>query len=730
MGKRERRRRRERAKLEIGEPTVLLYPSSGDSQLRVTINAECSEQAKNLCARYWALDTEGTWVFRVADLGLVSWVTATVASVSHADVLHPGCGQEVVVRSRSEHSNAKSGISRCRDCAEASAESPDGGQVENELPEPPQDDGTVAEEPDDNGFELLPLELRRYSGVPEELASIGAQYWERACQDASHGFVHWSRKVTSIDTRAWGPAHIAAATGVQATVPTRSCSRCEGLLVLTSRTAYDNLCLGQSAVCVQCTPKLLEKMQRLLDPERVAQRRSKQAQAEEQTVRRGRTQQLAARWEAAQHAAVAAEHPVVFTPESPVPKADVRTEAVVLALLRFAPHTSPITPLRMWPEPLHPVPDDGATAVATAVQTGILAVHPDSPPTAFIWEPADVHEALTQAGGDVDAVPEPQLSNRYLPREASHYVPHGTSMGTSVSVLDAHLAARLEFGPDTAEDRQLQLVELVQEVIAAETVRYFDHQLEKRHLPPVPDHHVARLRDAAARAAAARSLGELNNLCWLAGARAADATQKNPQAPRANMSTYAVNTFETLVQNALADPQKTVKPYDHEYLSALARTVFYTILDAPPFTTRVDDVRRRFSRQPDAPGTKAAEETGIKLTLEPATLVTDVEWLSSHQDWWVPGDFYQHLMVLGALRHVPDAEADDTALGEAAHALHQILRDNSAITEDPVQAVISTCHAARLLTRVVAREGVTGAAGHWIVADFIYRTMGSDGAHP
>lgn len=734
MGKgkarRDRRRRRDRAKQatarqsttkppadNIGEK--LLLPSAQQPLLRVEISADASAEMRNLCSRYWAMDTDGTWTTRVSDLGLASWVTSSVANCSMAYALHPSCEKETLVGSRTDMTAASSMIRRCRDCSGHK-------RAENAVPpprqetDPPDSNATGDTEPECG---LPPLTLEHAHGVPEELHTIGERYWSVAYHDHEIGMVVWKGTTSTIDTSGWGPAYIAAAAGVIASVATHACDRCDGQLTLTSRSAYERLCVGGSATCVDCTPGLRDKIKRLIDPQRIQQRRAKQERAQQQAEIDKKTSRWDTQWKEWQREAVITQYPDALTPEADIPQADVRTEAATLALLRFSPQVAPIPPVRTWPaDPLHPVPAQAGDVIAAATRARLLRVHPDTHVNAFVWDPPSLHDALAQVSGDLDELPFPQLTNRYLPREATHFVPYGPSKGTAVDALDAHLAKRLDPSQLTGE-RQEQFLDLVQELIAAEAIRYFDYQLEVRHLPPVPENHVARLQEAAARAAGTRSLGELNNMAWLAVVRASDAAQKHPQAPRPNMTTYAVNTFESGVQRLLSDPDKKLPPYDHDRISAMSRLVFYNLLDANPFITTRDDARSLLPPPAQSTGPSAGQ-TDTTFDLQPETLDSDIRWLHEHQDLWSADELRDHLLLIRALRHVPDATDDDVELAVAARSLQEILQENQEITDNALQAALNTCSAARLLSRPVTREEITGPAGHWIVADFVYRTMG------
>lgn len=160
---------------------------------------------------------------------------------------------------------------------------------------------------------------------------------------------------------------------------------------------------------------------------------------------------------------------------------------------------------------------------------------------------------MREAEGDLDAVEAPQPTGSLYLLRARYYAPCGTSAGKAVEQLDAHLTAALDPVVMNA-GRQDGLLAVAHELIAEEGLRYFTNRLEDLHLPAVPENHYARLSEAAYKVAEHRSLGEIYNLVWRAARAAAEAAQKNPRAPRAYMSTHAVNRFETDAQRANRRP--------------------------------------------------------------------------------------------------------------------------------------------------------------------------------
>ncbi|MGW1656624.1 hypothetical protein [Streptomyces atratus] len=176
---------------------------------------------------------------------------------------------------------------------------------------------------------------------------------------------------------------------------------------------------------MDCTPSLLEAIQFVIDPARKAKR--EQARARELAQRAAHEAQ--ARWIAEQEEAIAANHPAVFPRDDTFPRAGVKEMVAALALLRFAPSTSPISRVRDWVTPLYPETDKAATIVASTIQSGLLAIHPDSPRRAFVWEPQSYEHAVQQAGGDLNAVASPELTDQFYPLEASLFAPEDRAPG-------------------------------------------------------------------------------------------------------------------------------------------------------------------------------------------------------------------------------------------------------------------------------------------------------------
>lgn len=426
-------------------------------------------------------------------------------------------------------------------------------------------------------------------GIDDALVEIGRRYWSLDGFDSESGRPLWSETTGNIDCSPWGTrkAYVVAAAAVRTVLPGYSCPRCSGELVLTSRTALDKIASGeQPAVCADCDESLQEHVARVLNPKQL----SKAREQHDQRARHQRGQQLRHEWDNQRHAIVRDTYEVTWLPDHPIPSASVRVELIVLALLDYAPSPAPLGPVREWVAPLHPNPAKQGECVAEALRADLIRIHPASHVDSLEWEPATFDKALGQVDTD-GQVPPPVLTNRYYALAATHFTPYGHSLGTAATAVRDHLAACLDPAAMT-KSRQLQLLDVTAEVLAEEAIRYFQYQLAEHHLPEVPDNHRDRLVEALYAAARVRPLSELYNLAWRSVRDAATAAQRNPQAPKANMTTHGVNRFESNAQEAL-NPKFNIKPFGpvaRLKLAAVTRTLFLRVLQQNSFTTSVPDI--------------------------------------------------------------------------------------------------------------------------------------------
>ncbi|WP_159041262.1 hypothetical protein [Streptomyces sp. WM4235] len=569
---------------------------------------------------------------------------------------------------------------------------------------------------------LVP-ELVPNPGADPDLVVIGERYWALAGFSPELGTPVWCEKVKDIDTAGWGhQIYAVAAAGVRAVVPGRTCSQCGEALSLTSRTAFQQVCDGQDSACVECTESLLSAVRVVLDPARKAKREAGRARTRQQEV----LHDTGAAWAEVQKEVVAQRYATVFPRERTEPlSVSVKDMVATLALLRYASSTSPIADIGAWLDPLYPDMGEVTELLGSLVRAELLKIHPTSPAEAFVWDPASFEHALRDAGGDLDALAAPELNGSFHPLRARYYAPFGTSQGMAAEQLDIDLAAAL--GPALmSATQQAELLALARELIAEEALRYFTNRLEELNLPPVPENHGARLGDAAYKVAEHRPLGEIYNLVWRATRAAAEAAQKNPRAPRAHMSTYAVNRFEGDAQRAVAETEWELKPFSAiagNGPAAMTRALFYSVLDLNPIDTSIPQLREGLP-PPVAASIAAAGVTAPGHD----DLAAVVAWLHAHPDAWDPRRVPAELGLLEQAREgAPDWHFEGKIIARDAARLHRLhLRLAPALGVK--EAALAVLAATGMLVHPVTRDGVTVTSGEWILdALSVLFVDGSDG---
>lgn len=555
----------------------------------------------------------------------------------------------------------------------------------------------------------VPLVVTPVPDAPAVLIDYGLRYWEHDGLH-EHATVAWLQRVADIDPAVSQP-NIVAGAGVTATVPGQVCPNCDTTpWTVRSRSDVDGfLKTGEARVqkCGRCDETYRKSVAREMDPERVSRRGAQRQAAEERAAvqrqraaEQTRARAVRAAWDAARRTFVEMKHPLRFPAAADVPTvlaqldAPVRVEAAVLAALRFAPAASPIPPLSSWVTPLCPDVKMAASLVEGWLQHGLLAIHPHSALDAFVWEPK-TEQALEAAAGDPDLLPEP-TSELFYPTEVLWYAPNGPSLGTSPQRLDEYLATRLERAQMTAL-RQSDLLDLVSEVIAAETLRYFQFQLDEHNLPPVPDNHQVRIEDAAERLGQVRSLSVGYNLAWQSARAAAAAAQANPRAPRPNMTTHGVNMFEDKAQQAVADPTYATKVFRADSrlpLTPLTRLVFMSVLATDPMTTSRYDAANLLPSSLPSGQEEDDDETFNEGYLRLVRL---------------PPRPYDPLLVRGALAHLIDS--GDIVETDARQAVTRLMRVYDAVavtTPDRYAPVVAMLAAANIVTGTVTMSDPWG----------------------
>lgn len=537
-------------------------------------------------------------------------------------------------------------------------------------------------------------------GTDPELVAIGERYWAFAGFHPELGTPVWCEKTSDIDTLGWGgPLYVVAAGGVRAVVD-HTCPECRQQLSLTSRTALADLVKGETPVCVACTESLVAAVQTLNDPKRKAKREAARARATQQQA----LETALNAWKSTQREAMEERYPLAFS--ETVPAASVREMAAALALLRYAPSTTPISKIGSWLDPLHPAQNETVRLLGALVQGRLLRIHPATSVTSMEWDPSSFQDALAAADGDPDGVHvNPRLTSQFFPLDSCFYAPFATSAGTGAQHLDAVLNERLAPERLTAGQHD-DLLSLAQELIAEEALRYFTNRLVDLNLPAVTDNHVERLREAADKVARHRPLGEIYNLVWRSTRSAAETAQKKPRAPRVNMSTYAVNQFETQALRAVTEPTWPIKAFGEVAgcgLSAMARTLFYTVLNLHPLETSLPDIQQKLPEpapEPPAPTSETTPGPHTHQEEENEKLPLLVRWLHTYPGSWDPDTVSTTLENLAQTAAEMDYDVEQRIVRRAVTQLQRMQACLSPVLDER-QATLAVLAATELLQHPV-----------------------------
>ncbi|MEY9911862.1 hypothetical protein ABIA35_008119 [Catenulispora sp. MAP12-49] len=425
-------------------------------------------------------------------------------------------------------------------------------------------------------------------GAPDQIVDIGLAYWQLESVDKL-GVARWTWSTRDISTEGLGAIQHVAAAGVRALVPGEVCRACGDQLAVRTRSDFSAVLAGGAATCVDCDPKYIdgaEKARAVFGSDRY---QKTTAETAAKRVARDAEQ----RWNAQRRQVVNDRYKVSFTPDKEIPRGRLEHAVALLTILWHGPTTDAnpglILPLNKWRHRFTATADT-STLVNELNGTGLIRIHPLTAVTTFLFEPATFADAWSAANGEVDKLAQPQLANRYFPEEACFYVPFGTSMGTAVARMDDHLSGRLRLKELDETDR-LQLLALLADAIADEAVRYFDHQIDDKSLPPVPEQHRPRLREAARKAAGYMSLGRLYCQAWRAVRDGAVAAQRHGMPNSPNMTTHAVNRFEDFASDKSLAASPPFGQLADLPIAGMTRTLFHVVLDADPFDFTVDQAR-------------------------------------------------------------------------------------------------------------------------------------------
>ncbi|MCX4469374.1 hypothetical protein OOK41_03435 [Micromonospora sp. NBC_01655] len=571
-----------------------------------------------------------------------------------------------------------------------------------------------AEAPQDEVLARFYPQLSAVPGADAEAVALGERYWALSGFDKTFDppSALWAEKTTALCAEYGVPnsrMYVHAAAGVRAVLPAIRCPSCDQPLSLRSRQNLVKLLAGDAPErCVDCDQELIKAVGRETTPAATQKRQS----ARQATRRHGQAIQVQRQWTAAQ-AAYLAQRCAVDVASAPdwhaVPNTSLRTEAAALAALRHAPSVTPIPPMAAWPVPLAPLDDLTPELLRDCDNAGFFAIHPDSPLAAFVWTPT-FEEAVAEADGDLSNLSQPTWSRYYLSL-ICRYVPGGPSVGTTAKNLDKHLLGQLNPARLTL-DRRTELLELVQDLIAWETRRYFDFQLEEHNLPPIPENHEARFDEVARRLAAVRSLAECYHIAWTMARAAAATAQAKQFAPKANMTTHAVNLFEDKASQAIANPALYFKPYREDTrvpLSALTRTVLISLLHAEPMSTTLADTNSIIS-------TMTAE---ADLTDDDDGPYTEYARTISRLD----PEYDLHAIYAVLCR---ESSNDDPIIAAAATTLVLVVEDMRIVARDlrlSLAAAVSSCRLLTTRTLVPDPQGESDVTTSQPVGLYLARLM-------
>jgi hypothetical protein len=471
-----------------------------------------------------------------------------------------------------------------------------------------------------DAFGGLTITLEQIEGAPGHLVAIAERYWQHQGFD-EHGKPQWSETTTSINTDFEGPAHVVAARAVRALVKDRECDQCRNNLALTSRAAFERLCQGRAASCVDCDPSMQDHLKRAAKPGQAQRRRSQRERRAHHELEVERQRQVAQQ----QRVILQREFAVELTPDAALPTVDLRTNIYALAMLHHAPDESGILhPVETWVNGIHPCPDRDHLLVTEVMRADIIRIHPTTHVDAFAWTESSEEDSRA-----------PVLGTTFYPLKVTWYVPYGASFAAAHLDAQTTLNQRLSLSALSAPEKD-ELADLIRQVVAGEALRYLEFHLSLLNLPTLPDHQRERSLEILLHAAGALSLAELYNLAWRSAQRAAAAAQEHQRAPRRNMTTHAVNWLEQRTLEALSPNAAALKPFQRDSrvpLAPLTRTVFESLLHLDPFTSTAsldmigqseDDVISAAPAVFEAPSVISCSECGTSLLPDEAWMWVDV----------------------------------------------------------------------------------------------------------
>jgi len=201
----------------------------------------------------------------------------------------------------------------------------------------------------------------------------------------------------------------------------------------------------------------------------------------------------------------------------------------------------------------------------------LLAIHPSSDLNAFEWT-----DDLTE------------LPRFYTHRARFNLKGSGSLFERVEDALDTFQTLLQGPWPNSWLEQALMVT---REVIVAEAIRYFTHQLGRHGLPGPTGDALSELRTCLSDATEAYSLGQFYYLCWSATKDGAAITRRYPVGD-AKAVVHAVNQFASKVERSRADGWDVKSYRDVRTLPLAAYTVdlFQGLFGLDPMEASLDEV--------------------------------------------------------------------------------------------------------------------------------------------
>ena len=482
-------------------------------------------------------------------------------------------------------------------------------------------------EPEPTQADVYILDVRPVPDAPTDLVELGTRYWGLTGFDAATGLAIWTESTRNLGFEVWASkVGVAAAAGVVASVVGQSCPDCGGPLDLTSREAFRKFLMGHEVRCRSCSPQLEAQAAKILEPANLQRRAAAKNRAEAAQRDSAAREQLVVD----RQGAVRSSYPLMADADTILPsRASIDVRVATLALLSNSDAYDPIPSLDSSGLLLAPRPRTTADLVGDIISAGLLRQHPSTPADAFVWAENESDGATATFEGN------------YYPTRLRLYAPFDDNLVTGARDLleNVHECLDLQM---LSDNEQQELLSLAERLIAEEAFRYFDHQLDKYRLPGVADPHRERLQVMLERGARHFCLGHLYSMAWSAASAATNQAQRVPQMAKQNVTTYGVNSLEKKLQFFIDNPDELLAPYDlldDLPLSAMTRTLFYTVLEADPRTASVPEIREELPQTYEA-------FLRTRCSADVPDAVESIEWLKRNPASWTPTLFRASLVEI------------------------------------------------------------------------------------